>query len=89
MAENGMAIYVDVSVPIVHKIFHIHKIGGKLHRDFTKDFGDVPVCRLNSITQKMEMVVNPRGLSYAARTRKEYHKTKRQILSAINYNELM
>ena len=67
-----MIIWKDVNVPICHKIFHIHKINGKLHNDFTNDFGDVPVAHFNEITNKIEDVVNTRGLAYAARKRQKY-----------------
>lgn len=71
-----MVIYNDVCVPIIHKIWHIHKIGKRLHRDFTKDFGDIPVGNLNEITGKFEPCVNTRGRAYAARNRKKYLKRK-------------
>ena len=69
-----MEIYRDVPVKIRHKCWHIHKLGGKPHRDFTNDYGDIPVAYLNPITKKMEEVVNNRGLAYAARNRQKYRK---------------
>jgi len=62
-----MEIYKDIAVPIVHKIWHIHDLGKRVHRDFTKDFGDVPVGRWNPETGKFEECVNLRGRAYAAR----------------------
>jgi hypothetical protein len=69
-----MVFWKDVAVPIFHKCWHIHKIGGKSHRDFTKDCGDVPVVHINEITGKWEEVVNTRGRAYAARKRLAYRK---------------
>jgi hypothetical protein len=71
-----MEIYRDTDVPIRHKIWHIHKIGGKLHRDFTNDFGDVPVGNFNEITNCFERCINTRGNAYAARRRLSYRKKK-------------
>lgn len=72
-----MVIWKEVLVPIIHKIWHIHKVGKKLHRDFTKDCGDIPVARFNKITGKLEEVVNPRGRAYATRNRFKYRKKKK------------
>jgi hypothetical protein len=63
-------------VPVVAKIFHIRKIGGRLRRAFVCDCGDLPVATLNRITGKMMAVVNPRGRAYAARNRATYRGTK-------------
>lgn len=42
-----------------------------------KYLGDVPVCRLNSITKKLEIVTNNRGYGYAGRHRLMYrNRTK-------------
>ncbi len=71
-----MVIYQSIPVPIRTKCWHIHKIGKILHRDFTKDFGDVPVTRFNSITGKVEAVDNLRGRAYVARKRLKYQKVK-------------
>lgn len=72
-----MVIYKDIpSVVIEAKIWHIHKIGGKLHRDFTKDCGDIPVCNYNEITKEFEDVVNSRGYAYAHRNSKKFRKNK-------------
>jgi len=72
-----MIIWKDVCVPIIRKLWHIHKVGKRVHRDFTKDIGDIPVGHLNTITNKCEDVVNNRGLAYAARNRKQYLKGKK------------
>lgn len=69
-------IYRDVPVPIRHKIWHIHKFGGILHKDFTKDFGDIPIITKNHITGLFELVVNTRGYGYACRNRKCFRKRK-------------
>lgn len=74
-----MVFYKDVPVPVFHKCWHIHKIGGKYHRDFTKDFGDIPVARINEVTGKMEEVVNLRGNAYAARKRLKYKKVYKRV----------
>jgi len=74
--------YKDTRVKIRHKCWHIHKIGGKLHRDFTIDYGDVPVISYNSITNKFEAVVNTRGRAYAARKRLAY-RSKHKISTAL------
>lgn len=75
-------IYKDVPVPIEHKTWHIHKIGKTIHRDFTKDYGDVPVGSFNKITNKFEEAVNTRGLSYATRKRKMFRKNRKDIINA-------
>lgn len=67
-----MVIYKDIAIPIREKCWHIHKIGKRLHRDFADGFGDVPVCRFNVQTNKIEAVLNPRGRAYAARKRYMY-----------------
>jgi hypothetical protein len=41
---------------------------------FTADFGDLPVCRYNDITGKLEEVINPRVRAYAARNRARYYR---------------
>jgi len=69
-----MVFYKDTPVIIEHKCWHIHKINGKIHKDFTKDFGDIPTGRLNKITGKFEEVVNNRGYAYATRKRKKFRK---------------
>ncbi len=69
-----MVIYKNIAVPIRTKSWHIHKIGKVLHRDFTDEFGDIPVCRFNNITGEVEDVRNPRGRAYAARKRCKYRK---------------
>jgi len=69
-----MNIYRDVPVKIMHKCWHIHKINGKVHRDFCNDYGDVPVCYVNQTTNKWEDVVNNRGNAYGARKRQMYRK---------------
>ena len=72
-----MIIWKDVDVPIIRKFWHIHKLKGKVHRDFTKDCGDIPVGYINTITNKCEDVVNTRGLAYATRNRKKFLKGKK------------
>jgi len=76
MKTKDVTIYRDVAVPIRHKCWHIHKIGGKVHRDFTNDVGDIPVARSNPDTGLWEQVVNNRGRAYAARKRLKYRKDK-------------
>lgn len=72
MKTDDLVIYKDVPVRIIHKCWHVHKVCGKCHRDFTKDFGDVPVTRVNPETGNWEEVVNNRGLAYATRNRLMY-----------------
>jgi len=72
-----MVFYRTIPVPIEHKCCHVHKIGGKLHCDFTKDFGDIPIGRFNEITNQFEEVVNTRGNAYAARKRKKFRHLKK------------
>lgn len=69
-----MVIYKTVPVVIEQKIWHRHKINKKLHRDFTTDYGDIPVARINPITGNIEEVVNNRGFGYACRNRKKYRR---------------
>jgi hypothetical protein len=64
-----VVIYKDTKVPIRHKCWHIHKIGKRVHRDFTNDVGCIPVAYFNEITLRVEEVVNPRGMAYATRNR--------------------
>jgi len=71
---QDIVMYVDVPVRIIHKCWHVHKIGGKVHRDFTKDYGDIPVGRFNDISGKWENVVNSRGNAYGARKRLMYRR---------------
>jgi len=72
-----MVIWKDICIPIITKIWHIHKLKGKLHKDFTKTCGDIPVANFNEITNKFEPVVNNRGRAYAARKRLIYRKRKK------------
>lgn len=74
--KNKMIIWKDVPVRICYKCWHIHKINGTVHRDFTKCYGDVPVAHFNEITKKMEPVVNNRGYGYAKRNDIKYRKRK-------------
>jgi hypothetical protein len=71
-----MIIWKDVNVPIRHKCWHVHEIGGRLHRDFTNDYGDVPLAHYNEITKQLEDVVNTRGIAYGARNRQMYRAKK-------------
>ena len=54
-----------------------------LHKDFTDDYGDVPVGNYNSKTGKFEECVNTRGYAYAARLR----KTRRDLRENVNKGE--
>ncbi len=74
-----MIIWIDVPVRIYHKCWHIHKIGKVVHHNFTKDYGDIPVIDVNTITNKAVPVVNNRGKAYAARKRLKYRSSKRYI----------
>jgi hypothetical protein len=78
MAE-AFTIYKDVPVVIQHKCWHVHKIKGINHNDFTEDYGDIPIVTFNEITKKFEDVVNNRGYGYAARKRKCYRKNNKDI----------
>ena len=71
-----MVIWTDINVPIIHKVNHVRKIGGRIRRSFIRDFGDIPVARYNEATEKFEDVVNPRGRAYAARKRRAYRKVE-------------
>ena len=73
----NMVIYRDVPVKIIHKCWHIHKIGKKEHRNFTADYGDIPTATYNDITKKFEEVINTRGFAYAKRNHFKYHKKKK------------
>ena len=75
-----MVFWKDVDVAIRHKCWHVHKIGGRLHRDFTNDIGDVPVAHYNEITKCWEDVVNHRGIAYGARKRQMYRARPQEIL---------
>jgi hypothetical protein len=77
-----LVIWEDVPVEIYRKCWHVHKVNGILHRDFTKDYGDIPVARFNSITKKWEQCINPRGNAYAKRNDIKYRK-KRKYESTI------
>lgn len=84
--DRDVVIWKDINVPIVHKMWHIRHIGGRLRKSFIKDYGDVPVVRFNPETDAFEDVVNTRGRAYAARKRLMYRKkdvgTKRSQLSS-------
>lgn len=75
-----MEIYRDTAVPIIHKIVHVHRKGQTgfthAHRNFTKDFGEIPIGSFNEETQKFEPCVNTRGRAYAARNRRIYLNKK-------------
>jgi len=73
-----MTFYKTVDVIIEHKCWHIHKIDGIVHRDFTKDYGDIPTGRFNEITGRFEECVNRRGKAYAARNRKKFRKRNKK-----------
>jgi hypothetical protein len=72
---NEITIYRDIAVPVVAKIVHIRKIGGRLRRAFVRTWGDIPVGTLNRLTGKIMDVENPRGRAYAARNRASYRRT--------------
>lgn len=75
MEKTTETFWRDVpSVLTKQKIVHIHKIGGKPHKDFTIVEGEIPVICYNKITEKFEDVVNNRGYAYAARKRLKYKK---------------
>lgn len=71
-----MIFWKDIDVKVKHKFSQIHKIGGKRYFKFNVDYGDIPVVRLNEITDKLEAVVNTRGRAYAARKRLMYRGKK-------------
>ena len=73
---NEFTIYRDVAVPVVAKIGHVRKIGGRVRRAFVCDWGDLPFATLNRVTGKLMAVENPRGLAYAARNRASYRRAK-------------
>jgi hypothetical protein len=73
---NEFTIYRDVAVPVVARIAHIRRIGGREYRAFVRTWGDLPVATLNRATGKLMEVVNPRGRAYAARNRAAYRRTK-------------
>ena len=79
---NEITIYRDIAVPIVAKIVHIRKIGGRVRRAFIRDWGDIPVATLNRVTGKLMAVDNPRGRAYAARNRAAYRSAKSSLNSA-------
>jgi len=70
--KEDFTIFNTVPVRIHVKCWHIHKIGKRCHRDFTSDYGDIPVARFNHQTQFWERVENRRGFAYAARNRAIY-----------------
>ena len=71
-------IWKDICVKVKYKFKHIRKMGGKVFNSFAVDFGDVPVCRFNGETGKIEDVVNTRGRAYAARKRQMYRRNKKK-----------
>ena len=40
---NEITIYRDIAVPVVAKIVHIRKIGGRLRHAFVRTWGDLPI----------------------------------------------
>jgi hypothetical protein len=73
-----MVIYRSVGVRIYGKMHHLRVNALNVRHGvnrfaFTTDFGDLPVCRYNEITGKLEDVVN-RGRAYAARNRAHYRR---------------
>ena len=72
---NEITIYRDIVVPVVAKIVHIRKIGGRLRRAVVRTCGDLPIGTLNRITGKIMDVENPLGRAYAARNRASYRRT--------------
>jgi hypothetical protein len=73
---NEITIYRDIAVPVVAKIAHIRKIGGREYRAFVRTWGDLPIATLNRVTGKLMAVENPRGRAYAARNRASYRRPK-------------
>ena len=69
-----MVIYKSIPAIIKVKMEHVRKIGGRLRKSFILDYGDVPVCRMNETTGKMEEVINTRGNAYATRNRLRFRK---------------
>ena len=75
--DNSIVIYQDAPVIIKTKITHIRKIGGRTYRAFIKDYGDIPVAVINSITGQLMEVENNRGMAYACRNRLRYRNKKK------------
>jgi hypothetical protein len=73
---NEFTIYRDIAVPVVAKIVHIRRIGGRLRRALVRTWGDIPVGTLNRLTGKIMDVENSRGRAYAARNRAAYRRAK-------------
>jgi hypothetical protein len=78
MKTDSLVIWQDTPVQIKHKCVHIHKINGKVHKDFCIDNGDLPVAVINGITGKWEPVDNRRGMGYSARKRLKYRRNKKK-----------
>jgi hypothetical protein len=82
-----MVFWKDVAVPITRKEVHIRAISagakGRRRNAFIKTYGDVPVVHINEQTGKWEEVVNTRGRAYAARNRKAFRPSKRELLAQI------
>lgn len=51
-------IVIYRSVPVICKDKHGHRF-----------YGDIPVVRLNTVTDQLESVANTRGMGYAGRNR--------------------
>jgi hypothetical protein len=80
-AKRKPVVIIWKSVPVLvkQKCWHIHKIGKRRHQDFTVDYGDVPVGRINPFTGRFEECVNTRGLAYAARNRLKYKPNRKKF----------
>ena len=79
MKTEDFVIWQDVPVKIRHKCVHVHSVGGKIHKDFCNDLGDIPVCRINRANNKIEKCENLRGLAYAKRRDIKYRTRPRFV----------
>ena len=76
MKNNSLVIWKSLPIIIEVKMPHIRKIGGRLYSGFCRDYGDVPVVVINSITKQPMEVVNTRGNGYAHRNHQKFRKNK-------------
>lgn len=82
-----LVFWRDVPVKVRDKVWHIHKFGGKVHRNLCTGFGEIPVASFNEETNKLEPVVNSRGYGYAKRRDLKFRKTRRQKLEKLKKAE--
>ena len=85
MKNENVVAYTSTAVVIKQKMSHqkyrfLRKRNKHQGIGFCYDYGDIPVWTYNDITNKVEPVLNTRGVAYAHRNALRYKKNKRDLI---------